>query len=229
MMTTDTTREPTTLTPTQERLLDSAEALFAEHGISGTPTRAILRAADQRNESALQYHFGGREGLIEALYRRRGRQVDGERERMLAEIDPDSDLDLRRVCEVALLPPVRLARRDRSFIGFLKIIGQLAFAPSEQLQGIQDRYEVATLGRVRDLLVERLDVPRQLLAARFDLVHRIAALSLAQRARTGGTFSGKRADLFFDTVLDAMAAVLSGPVSEATASHLASDAKGIST
>lgn len=212
------------VTDTQERLLDAAESLFAEHGISGTSTRAILRAADQRNESALQYHFGGREGLIESLYRRRGRQVDAERERMLEGFESEKSPDLRRVCEIALLPPVRLARRDRSFVAFLKIVGQLAFAPSEQLQQIQSRYEVATLGRVRELLLERLDLPAQVLAARLELIHRIAAVSLAQRARTGGSFSGKRADLYFDTVLDAMAAVLAGPVSESTAMHLTSNA-----
>lgn len=212
-------------TETQERLVAAAEGLFAQHGISGTSTRAILRAADQRNESALQYHFGSREGLIEALYRRRGRQIDAERERMLGEIESEHGLDLRRVCEIALLPPVRLARRDRSFVAFLKIVGQIAFVPSEQLQQIQSRYEIATLGRVRELLLERLDLPSEVLAARLELIHRIAALSLAQRARTGGSFSGRRADLYFDTVLDAMAAVLSGPVSESTSRNLAANGR----
>ena len=49
--------------------IDAAEALFAERGLDGVTTREILDAAGQKNQSALQYHFGSREGLILALVR----------------------------------------------------------------------------------------------------------------------------------------------------------------
>ena len=52
---------------TREKLLDVAEELFARHGLDAVSVRAILRAAGLRNQSALQYHFGGRENLIAAI------------------------------------------------------------------------------------------------------------------------------------------------------------------
>ena len=46
------------------RLLDSAERLFAERGVDGPSLRDINTAAGQRNASGVQYHFGGRAGLL---------------------------------------------------------------------------------------------------------------------------------------------------------------------
>ena len=42
---------------TRERLLDEAERLFARGGVQGVTTRQITEAAEQRNASAVTYHF----------------------------------------------------------------------------------------------------------------------------------------------------------------------------
>ena len=52
---------------TRERILDAAERLWGERGVEGVSLREIRIAAGQRNSSALQFHFGGREGLLGAL------------------------------------------------------------------------------------------------------------------------------------------------------------------
>lgn len=58
------------LTGPQERILVAAERLFAEAGF-GVSLREIAVAAGQRNHSAVQYHFGDRASLVDALYRYR--------------------------------------------------------------------------------------------------------------------------------------------------------------
>ena len=202
---------------TRGALLRAAERLFAEYGIGPTSTRAILREAGQRNESALHYHFGGREGLIDALYTERGAQVAAERECMLRELDASGDApDVRRLCAVAVLPPVRIARRNPEFALFLKVVGQLAFLPSDALQDRAARYTGASAQEVSARIRAQLRIPQALADRRIELMHRMAALALSQRALTGGSFDGPDADLFFETLLDAMAAVLEGPVSPAT-------------
>ena len=109
---------------TRTALLRAGERLFAELGIGPTSTRAILREAGQRNESALQYHFGGREGLVDALYAERGAQVGEERERMLAELDASGDTqDVRRLCAVAVLPPVRIGEAGSGIRALLEGCG----------------------------------------------------------------------------------------------------------
>ena len=210
-------------TSTRAALLRAAERLFAELGVGPTSTRAILREAGQRNESALQYHFGGREGLIDALYAERGAQVGEERERMLRELDASGDVqDVRRLCAVAVLPPVRIVRRDPRFALFLKVVGQLAFLPSDGLQESATRYSGASVAEVAARIRAELPIPKALADRRIDLMHRMAALALSQRALSGGGFDGPDAEMFFETLLDAMAAVLEGPVSPATERELAS-------
>lgn len=54
---------------TAERILDAAEELFAEHGFSETSLRNITSKADV-NLAAVNYHFGSKKALIQALFKR---------------------------------------------------------------------------------------------------------------------------------------------------------------
>ncbi len=58
---------PRDSTATKERLLREAERLFARRGLYQVTVREITEAAEQRNVSALSYHFGSREGLLDAI------------------------------------------------------------------------------------------------------------------------------------------------------------------
>ena len=52
---------------TRERIKRAARPLFALKGVDAVAVRDILAAAGQKNASALNYYFGSKEGLIEAL------------------------------------------------------------------------------------------------------------------------------------------------------------------
>ena len=52
---------------TRQRLLDAACAQFAERGWHGTRVQDVCRAADA-NIAAVNYHFGGKEGLYRAVW-----------------------------------------------------------------------------------------------------------------------------------------------------------------
>jgi hypothetical protein len=49
---------------TKERLLRTAERLFALRGIDAVSMRSICAEAGQRNNTALQYHFGDKQNLV---------------------------------------------------------------------------------------------------------------------------------------------------------------------
>ena len=49
---------------TREALLVEGAMLFARHGVDGVTARQLHDAIGARNESALHYHFGGRDGLV---------------------------------------------------------------------------------------------------------------------------------------------------------------------
>ena len=63
-------------TSTRDLLLDAAARLFAERGIDNVSMAEIVRAADQRNASAVHYHFGSRDEVLRAVL---ARHVPGHR------------------------------------------------------------------------------------------------------------------------------------------------------
>lgn len=95
---------------TRERILDAAERLFAEHGYSNVSTREIADQA-QSNIAAAHYHFGSKEGLLEAVFKRRLDGINGERERLLAQCLHDSGgrPAVKDVLEAFIGPTLRLS------------------------------------------------------------------------------------------------------------------------
>lgn len=54
---------------TKDRILDAAERLFADKGLDGSSLRDITTAASA-NLAAVNYHFGSKNGLIDAVFAR---------------------------------------------------------------------------------------------------------------------------------------------------------------
>ena len=90
--------------------------------MEGVTTRQITEAAEQRNTSAVSYHFGSRDGLLRAILARRGGPVDEERGRLLtgAGADPTLD-DLVR----SLVVPYAALLDDPGGRAYLRIVAQL--------------------------------------------------------------------------------------------------------
>lgn len=75
--------------PARELLMDAAEMLIAERGMTVT-LRELAAAAGQRNNSAVIYHFGGLDGLVAATLQRRMDSLEPRRAELLAGLDADS-------------------------------------------------------------------------------------------------------------------------------------------
>jgi TetR/AcrR family transcriptional regulator, regulator of cefoperazone and chloramphenicol sensitivity len=74
---------------TRQQIVLAAADLFAERGVDAVQVAEILERAEQHNASAIQYHFGSREGLIIAVLEPRPDvrgPMDGQREAMLDEL-----------------------------------------------------------------------------------------------------------------------------------------------
>lgn len=98
-----TTRKP----DTKSLLLASAEKLFAEYGIAAVSPRQIALAANQHNQSALYYHFGSKEELIEALLEVRMANINLRRLRMLEEMEQQGRMhDMRSLLGAIAFPLV---------------------------------------------------------------------------------------------------------------------------
>lgn len=104
------------------RMILVAESLFAEGGINGVSMREIASKAGQGNHYAVQYHFGSREGLVEAIFDYRMEQMEPLRERMLKDAQRTGRLaDARTLLDIVYLPQLELPDGDghHSYAGFL--------------------------------------------------------------------------------------------------------------
>src|SRR5437879_1658789 len=63
---------------TRERILQTAEKLFAEQGYAATSLRQIIGKAGV-NVAAIHYHFGSKEDLLDELVHRKAEPVNRER------------------------------------------------------------------------------------------------------------------------------------------------------
>lgn len=207
------------MSETRERLLDAAERLFAEKGLHGTSAREIVAGAGQRNESAIQYHFGGREGLVNALVARRVAAIEAARNaRLDALLERDAAPGVRALLACLVDPVVELCRDDAGFRAFLSGFGEVALAPGIRLP--HNRFDMESLVRMREQLHALVPVPEAVLAARAEALTRFMLLNLSQRARSGEPFEGRAFDRFFTNLTDMGAAMLTADVSaETRAAH----------
>ncbi|CAB4836789.1 MAG: TetR family transcriptional regulator [Actinobacteria bacterium] len=110
-------------TATRARLLREAERLFARRGLYQVTVREILEAAGQRNVSALTYHFGSREGVLDAILERHNASTDAARGRLYAGMRPTAST---RDLVAALVVPYAAHVSSAEGRDYLRIVAQLS-------------------------------------------------------------------------------------------------------
>lgn len=110
---------------TPARILDAAEALFAERGFHAVSVREITAAADV-NGAAVFYHFGRKDDLLAAVLERRAAPLAVERRRRLdALLDgPAEALTLEALIEAYLAPGLTIgfgSQEARTRFGRLRL------------------------------------------------------------------------------------------------------------
>ena len=107
---------------TRARILEAAEGLFAEKGYESTSLREITAKA-RVNLSSVHYHFGSKEGLIEAVHQQIITTVNRERVEILDELERELEgepLHAEDIVEAYFRPLIRHALKDT-------LIGKLVF------------------------------------------------------------------------------------------------------
>ncbi len=119
-------KTPKTLNPAAELLLKTAERLYALEGVDNVSFRQISREAGQKNHSALQYHFGNREQLIEAIMDYRMLPVNTKRQQMLDRLKSDGqDRNVRLLVEAFILPLTNELLKPPADSYYISLLAQL--------------------------------------------------------------------------------------------------------
>jgi AcrR family transcriptional regulator len=133
---------------TCKRLIDAASEQFARHGFSSARVRRIVDAANV-NLAAVNYYFGGKEGLYRATLRfLAGQPHQGSLGHALRGGSPEERLE-RRVLSIL----ERFIGTDRPS-AFGRIIAHEAVNPTAYLDSILEDTMRPELDRIRELLRE---------------------------------------------------------------------------
>ena len=144
----------TTSQDTKSRILDVAEQLFMEHGFEATSLRQLTSSAGV-NLAAVNYHFGTKEELFQAVLTRRLDPMNQERIELLGKLERDHGgrpIACERILASMLVPALRLARDEkRGGKNFLRLLGRAYADPapfirhflSEQYAEMIARYKEA--------------------------------------------------------------------------------------
>ncbi|MGB6105421.1 MAG: TetR/AcrR family transcriptional regulator [Pusillimonas sp.] len=111
---------------TRDTILDAAEQLFGRQGHDNTSMRQITSAA-KVNLSAVNYHFGSKDGLVQAVFQRRLAALNNERLALLDELESQAQglaLKPSQIVEAFFGPLVRHAcgsgARPTAFVPLLE-------------------------------------------------------------------------------------------------------------
>ena len=120
---------------TRVRILDTAEALFADHGFRAVSLRQITREA-QVNIAAVNYHFGSRESLVFEVLTRVIGPINEERLRRLTDAEMahgDNPVPIEEILDALYRPVVsQLEDSDLQSSVFLKLAGRCLAEQQEQ-------------------------------------------------------------------------------------------------
>jgi len=202
------------------RLLDAAEELMAEHGAFAVSLREINAAAGQRNGSGLQYHFGGREGLLQAVITRHMSGVDARRNQMIDELEAEGRSGDVRSLVRALVEP--LAERLSSTSGRRYLLILMQLRAHVDADGEEWRFASANRGLVRiGKHFSRLaaGMPPRLVSERTGQVATFVLQALATRARKveGRRRASLDHEAFVANLVDVLVAIAAAPISKETA------------
>ena len=168
---------------TRTRILDAAEELFMQHGFEGTSMRLLTTRAAV-NLAAVNYHFGSKDALIEAVFRRRLDPMNAARLGALEKLETEA-------AGRALAPEAII----RAFVGeslrmiedakgggrnFIRLLGRTYTEPAKSIRALIGQMYAPTMERYKAALERALpQMPREELVWRMHFMFGTLSYTLA--------------------------------------------------
>lgn len=133
---------------TRERILKAAQSLFADHGYKDTSVRAVVAKA-RVNLAAINYHFGGKDGLYREVVRAAIRALT---EHQLAHVEEMKEMSRENALTEFIKYQLRpLAARDQ-ISRYYRIFNWEAVHPTTVYRDLISEEATPFLGFASDLL-----------------------------------------------------------------------------
>jgi AcrR family transcriptional regulator len=136
---------------TRSRILDAAQALFAVNGFEATSTRAITTTAGV-NLAAVNYHFGSKDELVQAVLARHLRPLNAQRVMALdaAEVlAGGAPVKAHFIVEAFFRGSLELAAASDQGREFMRLLGRTFTEPSPVVREFLANEYAVVIGRYR--------------------------------------------------------------------------------
>ena len=142
---------------TRTRILDAAEELFMQHGFEGTSMRQLTARAGV-NLAAVNYHFGSKDALIEAVFKRRLDPMNAERVAALDALEKAgpalASVDIIRAFVVPSLRLIEDAKGGGR--NFIRLLGRTYTEPAKAVRALIGQMYAPTMERYKRALERAL-------------------------------------------------------------------------
>ena len=129
----DSSKRSERTTKTRRLFIEAGQRLFAQRGVDAVSVNEITGAAGQKNRTALQYHFGDKNGLLTAIIEVHAKRVFELRQQYLDSNIYDNSKASRRAAQALVNPLVQYIEENNTAVFYVKILSQLAAVDSPLL------------------------------------------------------------------------------------------------
>jgi len=213
---------------TREHIICVAEKLFAEEGIDQISLRQITQAAGQKNASAIHYHFGSKDALVDAIYDLRMGAINRRRAEMFADLKSQGKTrDLYNLVDAVVQPLAECLLSTNPTNFYVQFAARAMEHPRYYKMAWRRGKAGRAFAQLFDAIEDALpDLPPEVFSQRFGMSLRqvFRELSVHHQTHLAGRNRAKaNTALFVSNLVDSMTAALSAPISARTQAHLASN------
>ena len=208
---------------TRQKIIATAERLFAERGIDAVSLNEITREAGQKNKSALSYHFGTKDSLLLAIIEKHEGQIMAQRNAYLDDLEHRKALSIETIVRAVVYPLAAKLDDEDGGKYYLRILAQLSSSPGTSLFKLRPDYikqEERVMLMLRELtqdMPEELRMPRLLKTSAL-LFHGLSYLASIIDKRKDAR---RLCQVFTDNLVDSIVAIIVAEPSKATRLALA--------
>lgn len=220
--------EKTVEVDTKSRILDAAEELFMEHGFEATSLRLITTAAAV-NLAAVNYHFGSKEELFQAVLTRRLDPMNRDRMQLLTNFETAAGatpLTCEKIISAMFIPALKLARdHEQGGKNFLRLLGRAYADPAPFIREFLSHQYAEMISRFRAAFGRALPhLPREEVSWRLHFVMGALSYTLAgtDALKMIAQFNPEEAsndELLLKRLAPFLAAGLRAPIGDANDAH----------
>ena len=168
---------------TRTRILDAAEELFMQHGFEATSMRQLTAQAGA-NLAAVNYHFGSKDALIEAVFRRRLDAMNASRIAELDRLEKDNagrPPTPRQIIGAFVGVSLRMVEDSKSGgRNFIRLLGRTYSDPQKQIRALIGQLYAPAMDRFKAAFERALpQMPRDELIWRMHFMFGTLAYTLA--------------------------------------------------